>query len=67
MKRSNDDVAEYKQEWKYWLGGTVIFLAIYVFRAVASGDWGFSVILVPPMVWALILIVIPLLTKPTDG
>lgn len=60
MNDSRREIAEYKKEWRYWLGGAVIFLAVYVFFSARSGDWGFSPVLIPPIIWALVLIVAPL-------
>lgn len=63
MSTSQKDIQDYKKEWKYWLGGAIIFLAIYVFMGVRSQDWGFSWVLVPPAIWALVLIVAPLFSS----
>lgn len=63
MSYSQDEIDEYKKEWKYWLGGAIIFFAVYVFFSARSGSWGFSPFLIPPIIWAVILIVAPLFSK----
>lgn len=63
MSASEKDIAEYKKEWSYWAAGTIVFGAIYLFLSFKSGDWGFSMVLMPPIIWAVVLLVLPLVTK----
>ena len=63
MQHSPQDVEEYKKEWTYWIGGTLIFIAIYVFLGLRNHNFGFFWPLVPPAIWALILVVAPIFSS----
>lgn len=58
---SREEWRQYFKEWVYWLAGSLVFFGIYWFRIVRdTGEWKWSAWLMPPLIWAAILIVAPI-------